>query len=163
MYFLQQISSFNNLKNNINYKVDKIIDQIEHKYCDDYNQELYCIYIGKTNSSYGLKNRIIASHIKGNAEGSTFRKSIYSLKYGGFDYYNQQHRIQEKEYVNEIIDDLFIEWQDYPQEELDNIEIREINSFLRIFNIDSTDENIYPFDNTLRRLILNSLSAARRK
>ena len=65
--------------------------------------------------------------------------------------------------MDEIIDTLFIEWQDYPQEELDNIEIREINSFLRIFNIDSTDENIYPFDNTLSRLILNSLSVARRK
>jgi hypothetical protein len=121
--------------------------------------------VGKADSNHGLRDRIISNHIKRNVNGSTLRKSIYSLRFGDFDSHNETHKNNDKSYVNDILDSVYIEWQDYPQVQVQENEIREINSHLRIFNIDAGDLNDaeYPFDAELRHCILNNLSKARRK
>ena len=162
LMFLRQISSYSNRSGiTINSNEDTIISQIEKIYFDDYNEYLYCFYVGKADKS--LKERIIKNHIKLNAYGSTLRLSIYSLKYGHYDHHNPVHKQEEKRYVNEILDKVFVEWQECNPEDVNKNEIREINSHLRIFNLDKgdLDNTIYPNDVELREQILSNLSYAR--
>ena len=165
-YFINEIASFSRTTGKaFTLNCNDIEEQIEHKFFEKYGHELYCFYVGKADSNHGLRDRIISNHIKGNVNGSTLRKSIYSLKFGDFDSHNETHKNNDRGYVNEILDAVYIEWQDYPQAQVHENEIREINSHLRIFNIDSGDLNDakYPFDAELRHCILNNLSEARRK
>jgi len=164
--FINQISAFSQITDiEVNTGDDILINQVEHCRFDAYEKELYCFYVGKADSSQGLRDRLISNHIKGNVNGSTLRKSIYSLKYGSYDSHNLQHKYNDKNYVDGILDLLYVGWQDYLQADVLSNEIREINSYLRIFNIDTGDLNdsVYLFDVNYRHNVLNNLSESRKK
>jgi len=164
--FINQISAFSQITDiEVNTGDDILINQVEHCRFDAYEKELYCFYVGKADSSQGLRDRLISNHIKGNVNGSTLRKSIYSLKYGYYDSHNLQHKYNDKNYVDGILDLLYVGWQDYLQADVLSNEIREINSYLRIFNIDTGDLNdsVYLFDVNYRHNVLNNLSESRKK
>lgn len=163
-YFIKQISSFSSLSG-VSFQISdqEIESQIEHKNFPELGMTLYCFYVGKANANNGLRSRIISNHIKGNVVASTLRKTIYSLEYGYYDRYNDEHKRRNKSYVNEILDSVYVEWQDYEESEVELVEKCEINSHLRIFNIKlkDLDDCLYQFDVGLRHAIINNVKTAR--
>ena len=76
------------------------------------------------------------------------------------------YKKRNKTYVQDVIDSLFIEWNAYSQNEVDINEIREINSYLRIFNLDVGDLRDTDFaenghNTNYRRQVLNNIKYAR--
>jgi len=168
--FLQQINDQDQYtKNDTSSNLEELFKHIEYCYDSFLNLDLYCIYVGKADSSNGLRNRIFGNHIDGNQEGSTFRKTIYSLKYGKkYDKKSVEYKELNKTYIQDIIDSLYVEWKAYSPEEVDINEIREINSYLRIFNLDLGDLRDNEFsenghDPKYRRLVLQNITNARTK
>ena len=171
LMFMSQINEQDkNTGNNTKCDFDKLLKQIEHYYDDKMSLELYCIYVGKANEVHGLKKRIFGNHIGGNPNGSTFRKTIYSLKYGkNYNNHTDQYKERNKTYVQDVIESLYIEWNAYlEEEEVDVHEIQEINSYLRIFNLDPGDLRDTTFalnglDVNYRHQVLNNVTYTRTK
>lgn len=151
--FINQLRLFNET-----ISFDEII-----KYVEQNDNSLYCFYVGQTKSS--LRSRIRSQHIGkrgkknptfGRAiKGSTLRRTINALK-------NNDGRYDE-DYVDKVLDECFVQWQSLETNRIDEEERNEINSYIRIFNIDdianSNDENF----NTLRAEVRDALKEARKK
>lgn len=168
LLFMRQINNQDKYTgNDTSFIENDLLNHIEHYYDETLKIELYCIYVGKADEKHGLKKRIFGNHIGGNPNGSTFRKTIYGLKYGkNYDNHNQLYKNRNKTYVQDVIDSLFLEWNVYLQNEVDINEIREINSYLRIFNLDVGDLRDAEFsknehNTNYRRQLLNNIKYAR--
>jgi hypothetical protein len=95
---------------------------------------------------------------------STLRQSIFGLKYGYFDRTNPVHRAREGE-ISDIINKMYVEWNECDESVVNRIERDEINRNLRIFNIHKPelDDTLYKCDPEERRRILAGVSKSRKK
>ena len=123
------------LQLDLNNKSNEIIGKMEQ------SGEYYCFYVGQTKSEKGLAGRIKSQHIgkqgkanpnKGSAIGSsTLRRSINALKNGG--------RSFDEDYVDNILNNCLVEWKALEEDEINEEEKKQINSNLRLFNLDDLD------------------------
>ncbi|MCF0238634.1 MAG: hypothetical protein HUK24_08545 [Sphaerochaetaceae bacterium] len=130
----------------------------------EYNDNLYCFYVGKADEN-GLKRRIKGDHLSNNPKGSTLRQSIYSLKYGKY-FSTEENKIRNKTYVENILLDCFIEWFPKEIQDVNSFEVSQINSYLRLFNLDKGElrDNLFLTNGrnaVMRKDLLNALTRAR--
>ena len=126
-------------------KVDfKLIELLDLKFVETIkieNDTLYCFYVGKANTN--LRKRIKSLHIGkrhkknpslGHAiNSSTLRRSINALKNGSRNF--------DEEYVDKILDDCYVQWEIINgQINIDEREKEEINSHIRLLNIDDFEQ-----------------------
>lgn len=67
---------------------DEIISHIER------NNNLYCIYVGKTD--FSLRQRIKTQYVNGNAYGSTLRRTLYGVGYGRYNNHIEHIKTKKK-------------------------------------------------------------------
>ena len=94
----------------------------------------YCVYVGKTNASYGFLSRIVNCHIKGSVNNSTLRKSMVSIL-GRNDFFTKNVTKTFKEECIFILNKVYLTKN--KSINLEKLELNEINNgYTHILNLD---------------------------
>ena len=153
--FLRQLQTFG-----LKYDFDDIKSFLEKCVMDD--KVYYCFYVGQTQKSLAkrIKNQHIGAKEKKNPDKgsainrSTLRKSINALKNGA--------KVYDENYVDRVLDKCYVQWVSLSGEEIDDKEIEEINSHIRLLNRDDFVDNAQEFL-AIRGDIAKALKSARTK